>query len=63
MLRYGKHPFPTDIEELLRRLNARNPSALSGDVALCAYDWEQGKNLAEGRQLLEKLLAQNEGKN
>jgi hypothetical protein len=63
LLRYGKHPFPAEIEVLLRRINERNPMALNGDIALFAYDWEQGKNLIEGRQLLEKLLAQNESKN
>jgi hypothetical protein len=63
LLRYGKHPFPADIEALLRRINDLNPKALNGDVALFAYDWEQGKNLTEGRQLLERLLAKNEGKN
>ncbi len=62
MLRYGKHPFPADIETLLRKINERNPKTLNDDVALFAYDWEQGKNLTEGRQLLEKLLAQNESK-
>ena len=63
MLHYAKHPFPEDIEELLRKLNARNPKALNGDVALFAYDWEQGTNLDEGRQLLTQLLAKIEGKN
>jgi hypothetical protein len=62
MLRFGKHPFPVEFERLLMRINRLNPRALDGDVALFAYDWEQGKNLVEGRQLLEKLLAQNESK-
>ena len=63
LLHYSKHPLPKDIEELLRKLHALNPRALDGDVAIQAYDWEEGKNLDNGRQLLNGLLATNQNKN
>jgi hypothetical protein len=60
LLRYGKHPFPNDMEQLLRKVHALNSKALDGDVASLAYDWVEGKNLDEGRQLLNKLLVSNQ---
>ena len=62
MLKYGMHPFPAGIEALLLKLHQLNPAALDHDVCLAAFDWEEGKNVKEGQQLLEKLLVENGNK-
>ena len=57
---YGDHPFPLDMEAMLLRLHKLNPRALDA-LGVQPFDWESGKNLKQGRQLLERLLEQNLG--
>lgn len=58
MLIHGKHPFPSDIEEMIRRIHAINPGILH-DLEWKPFDWEQGKNLEEGREELKRLLIEH----
>lgn len=60
MLIHGEHPFPADIEDMLRRLRSINPKILQ-DLDAKPFDWEKGKNLEEGRTLLKEMLAKHEG--
>ena len=53
MLLQGKHPFPKDIEDMLRRLHLK-PGAITNEIAMDAFDWERGERLDAGRK---KLLA------
>jgi hypothetical protein len=55
MLIHGKHPFPEDMEEMIRKLHAVDPSFLN-DLGWEPFDWADGKNLEEGRKRLKKLL-------
>ena len=58
MLLYGKHPFPPDIEWMLRKLIEVDRSAIEG-IALNEFvDWEEGRRLYEGRKKLHGLLEQ-----
>ncbi len=51
MLSHGRHPFPKDIEDLLRRLSTK-PGAITTEIAMDAYDWERAENLEAGRSKL-----------
>jgi hypothetical protein len=61
MILYGSHPFPSDMEDRLRRIDALGRRA--GSWALGAhwphspreFTWEQGEGLDEGRMLLLHL--------
>jgi hypothetical protein len=56
MFSHGAHPFPPDIEELIRRLASIDPLLLKeidGDV----FEWEAGRQLDEGRAKLRELIA------
>jgi hypothetical protein len=56
MFSHGAHPFPEDIEEMIRRLARIDPILLEqidGDV----FRWAAGRELDEGRAKLEELLA------
>ena len=58
MLDYGEHPFPSDIEDMLRKLHAIDPKLILGwDLAYEPFDWEKGLNLDVGRKQLKELLA------
>ena len=61
MLLHGKHPFPADIEEMLRQLYAINPRIISSDLEMEPFDWERGRNLGAGRKRLKELLAKHGG--
>jgi hypothetical protein len=55
MLFYGKHPFPTDMEEMIRTLHAIDRRVLS-DLGWEPFSWERGERLEEGRKHLAELL-------
>jgi hypothetical protein len=58
LLRHGAHPFPADVEEMVRRLHAIDPrlvDALDPDP----FAWEKGERLEEGRARLRALLSQH----
>ena len=57
LLIHYKHPFPPDMEEMIRRLHAINP-ALLDNLELEPFDRERGKNLRQGRKRLRELLAE-----
>jgi len=54
MLFQGKHPFPKDIEDMLRRLQLK-PGAITTEIAMDAFDWERGERLEVGRKKLQAL--------
>jgi hypothetical protein len=58
MLSHGRHPFPADMEEMIRRLHAKH-WRITDEVAADAFDWEQGERLEEGRQKLCELCRKN----
>ncbi len=58
MIIHGKHPFPDDIETMLWKLRAINPELL-GDLEDEPFDWADGKNLDEGRELLKEMLGKH----
>ncbi len=49
MLHHGAHPFPPDIEEMIRKLAAVAPHVLN-DLGWDPFAWEAGKNLDDGRE-------------
>jgi hypothetical protein len=59
---HGAHPFPPDIEDLLRRIDKlgrgpdRWPLGENWPYSPHEFDWEGGKNLDEARKLLSHLL-------
>jgi hypothetical protein len=52
---HGRHPFPPDMEEMIRNLAAIRPDIVQL-LQLDSFDWEQGKNLDEGRKRLKELI-------
>ena len=69
MLVHGKHPFPMDIEEMLREVLALDPIFADGNRRYVDqvewdrrfFDWERGQNLDEGRKVLKSVLAELRG--
>ena len=60
MLIHQEHPFPSDIEDMLRRLHAIDPAIVLGsDLTWEPFDWEKGRNLESGRKQLKDLLAKH----
>ena len=59
---HGAHPFPRDIEEMLLRIEAlgrrpgRWPLGENWPFSPREFDWEKGKDLAEARDLLARLI-------
>lgn len=62
MIIHGKHPFPADIEIMLRKLRAINPELL-GNLDNEPFDWVEGKNLDAGRELFKEMLAKYSSSN
>ena len=70
MLVHGMHPFPTDMEDLLRQVLLLDPNFPDGKRYYVEqvrwehrfFDWERGKNLDEGRIALHKILEELGGK-
>ncbi len=66
MLVHGRHPFPLDIESLLREILASDPSFPDGRRPYVDQigweqrfsDWEKGNNLDEGREALKQVLTE-----
>jgi len=54
MLLQGTHPFPEDIEDMLRRLQTKR-GAITTEIAMDAFDWERGELLDKGRRKLQTL--------
>ena len=59
LLSWGYHPFPSDMEDMIRRLYAIKPESLNS-LGVAPFDWEQGKNLEAGRTQLKRLLGDEE---
>jgi hypothetical protein len=63
MIVHGTHPFPRDIEKLLRRIEKLGhrpgcwPLGQNWPYSPREYDWAQGENLDEARRLLTELVA------
>jgi len=60
MLFYGKHPFPADMEAMVRKLHAIDRQ-LMNDLKWEPLAWEKGERLEEGRKLLRELLEKHGG--
>lgn len=66
MLAWNLHPFPSDIEAMLRQVLELDPGFPDGkrkyleqvEWGRKMYDWEKGKNLDEGRRALAQVLAE-----
>ena len=58
LLTHGRHPFPSEMEAMIRALHAIDPSLLRRhDIWLAAFEWEKGRNLEDGRAMLKALIA------
>ena len=66
MLVHGLHPFPADIEKLLREILLIDPDFPDGKRPYTEqvewyeslFDWQRGKSLDKGRAALKLMLAQ-----
>jgi hypothetical protein len=56
LLSHGTHPFPEDIEEMVRRFAIVDPMLLR-EIDQYVFQWEVGYQLDEGRAKLKELLA------
>jgi len=64
MLVHGGHPFPLDIETMLREILLADPNFPDGQRHYVEqvrweqrfFDWSQGRNLDEGRDALKRAL-------
>ena len=55
MFSHGLHPFPADMEEMLRRLDSVRPGILS-ELGWEPFYWEAGRDLDAGRERLRVML-------
>jgi hypothetical protein len=55
MLVHGKHPFPTDIEAMIREIAAIDVEAL-WSLQWEPFDWERGEKLDDARERLRAIL-------
>jgi hypothetical protein len=70
MLVHGKHPYPADMEDTLRRILAIQPKFPDGRRAYIEqvewetrfFAWERGEALEEGRAALRRALDELECK-
>jgi hypothetical protein len=59
LLKWGLHPFPSDIEALILKLNDVSPHYINQLNADCPYfSWSRGEDLESGRRYLTDLLAE-----
>lgn len=56
LLVHGLHPFPAEMEALIRKIHAVNPSSLLS-LGMEPFDWEQDLNLEQGMEKLRSILA------
>ena len=62
MIIHGMHPFPADLERLLRRIDelgrgpGRWPLGENWPYSPREFDWERGQGLDEARRLLLNLI-------
>jgi hypothetical protein len=54
--RHGAHPFPADIEEMIRRLAHIDPMLLE-QIDREVFEWEAGRGLEQARGKLQELIA------
>jgi hypothetical protein len=55
MLLQGAHPFPSDMEEMLRRIHAHNPALINQLDERYFSGWQAGQDLSAGRALLQAI--------
>jgi hypothetical protein len=60
LLVHGMHPFPPDIEEMIRELHDIDPAILH-ELGVAPFDWEAGKYLDGARSTLGALLRRHAG--
>jgi hypothetical protein len=58
MFAHGRHPFPADMEAMLRGLYAVRPGILN-ELGSEPFEWEGGRNLEAGRERLRRMLRQH----
>jgi hypothetical protein len=56
MFSHGAHPFPPDMEEMIRRLARIDPMLLD-QIDSDVFEWEAGRQLDAGRAKLQELIA------
>lgn len=56
LLVHGLQPFPAEMEALIRKIHAVNPSSLLS-LGMEPFDWEQDLNLEQGMEKLRSILA------
>ena len=56
MFLHGAHPFPADIEEMIRRLAHIDPMLLK-EIDRDVFEWEAGRGLEQARGKLQELIA------
>jgi len=57
MLVGGAHPFPADMEAMLRRIYAHDPSLIDNLDRRYFPLWQSGQDLSAGRALLTAIAA------
>ena len=63
MILHGAHPFPSEIEDLLRKIDTlgrragRTPLGENWPFSPDEFQWQRGENLDEARESLEHVLA------
>lgn len=55
LLVHGLQPFPAEMEALIRKIHAVNPSSLLS-LGMEPFDWEQDLNLEQGMEKLRSIL-------
>ncbi len=55
ILIHGMHPYPHDLEELVKQLHGLNP-AIFNELDCEPFEWEKGKRINEAKELLESLI-------
>jgi hypothetical protein len=56
MFLHGAHPYPADIEEMIRRLAHIDPMLLE-EIDRDVFEWEAGRGLEQARGKLQELIA------
>jgi hypothetical protein len=56
LLIHGRHPFPQEIEDMILEIVRLDSSRTFDGLGTKPFDWEEGKNLDEARELLGKTI-------